>query len=269
MKRSNWKTSIRRCSRLRFSSSLERRAVGCRSRSSPAATSAAGARRGARSGRRSCRSRRRASAAARRAGSRPATPIRRIEAGIRPIRSGVRLRFSGSSAGSPLPSPPSGFRCAARWPWVRYALSSEVAACTACSSSSSTAAGDRRAGRGAAAWLASGGAEAEAGWALETMLGVDVERRRRPSRRSRRSPWSSCVDPAQERARLGALDDPVVVGGRHRHHLRDAERLELVRRRRAPTRAGRRSSRWRRSCPARPSGAGPRRRCRARPGWSG
>ncbi len=38
------------------------------------------------------------------------------------------------------------------------------------------------------------------------------------------------VDPAQERARLGALDDPVVVGGRHRHHLRDAERLDLLRR---------------------------------------
>ena len=31
------------------------------------------------------------------------------------------------------------------------------------------------------------------------------------------------LDPAQEGARLGALDDPVVVGRGHRHHLRDPE----------------------------------------------
>ena len=49
----------------------------------------------------------------------PSTPIRRIEAGILAISSGVRLRFSGSSAGSPFGSPPSGFTRAARWPWVR------------------------------------------------------------------------------------------------------------------------------------------------------
>ncbi len=36
------------------------------------------------------------------------------------------------------------------------------------------------------------------------------------------------VDPAQERAGLRPLDHPVVVGGRHRHHLRDAERLDLL-----------------------------------------
>ncbi len=36
------------------------------------------------------------------------------------------------------------------------------------------------------------------------------------------------IDRPQERARLGSLDDPVVVGGRHRHHLRDAERLESL-----------------------------------------
>ena len=37
------------------------------------------------------------------------------------------------------------------------------------------------------------------------------------------------VDPAQERARLGALDHAVVVGARHRHHLGDAELPELGR----------------------------------------
>ena len=42
------------------------------------------------------------------------------------------------------------------------------------------------------------------------------------------------VDAAQERARLGALDDAVVVGRGHRHHLRDAERLDLVGRRVLP-----------------------------------
>ena len=42
------------------------------------------------------------------------------------------------------------------------------------------------------------------------------------------------VDPAQERARLGALDDPVVVGGGHRHHLRDPERPDLLGRRVGP-----------------------------------
>ncbi len=46
-------------------------------------------------------------------------PMRRISAGIRSIRSGVRLRFSGSSAGSPFASSESGLTRAARWPWVR------------------------------------------------------------------------------------------------------------------------------------------------------
>ena len=36
------------------------------------------------------------------------------------------------------------------------------------------------------------------------------------------------LDPAQERARLGALDDAVVVGRGHRHHLRDPELLDPV-----------------------------------------
>ena len=36
------------------------------------------------------------------------------------------------------------------------------------------------------------------------------------------------VDPAQERAGLGALDDPVVVRRGHRRDLRDAERLQLL-----------------------------------------
>ena len=34
------------------------------------------------------------------------------------------------------------------------------------------------------------------------------------------------LDPPQEGARLGALDDPVVIGRGHRHHLRDAKRLD-------------------------------------------
>ena len=50
----------------------------------------------------------------------------------------------GSSAGSPSGSVPSGSSRAARWPWVRWAFSSEVAACTACSSSSSTRRARRR-----------------------------------------------------------------------------------------------------------------------------
>ncbi len=44
------------------------------------------------------------------------------------------------------------------------------------------------------------------------------------------------VDPAQERAGLGTLDDPVVVGRRHRHDLRHAERLQPVRGRLRPLR---------------------------------
>ena len=91
--------------------------------------------------------------------------MRRIEAGIRRIISGVRLRFSGSSAGSPFGSPPSGFTRAARWPCVRYAFSSEVAACTACMSSRS---GAPTGPLGIACVAVSGGAEAEAGWAEVT-----------------------------------------------------------------------------------------------------
>ena len=51
--------------------------------------------------------------------------------GIRAISSGVRPSGSGSSAGSPSGSRPSGSSLAARWPCVRWALSSEVAAWTA------------------------------------------------------------------------------------------------------------------------------------------
>ncbi len=65
----------------------------------------------------------------------PGTPTRRIEAGILAISSGVRPSGSGSSAGSPSGSEPSGSSRAARWPCVRCALISDIAAWTACSSS--------------------------------------------------------------------------------------------------------------------------------------
>src|SRR3954466_9870893 len=63
--------------------------------------------------------------------------MRRILAGIRPMISGVRPTVLGSSAGSPSGSEPSGSRRAARCPWVRCALTSDVAAWTAWSIASS------------------------------------------------------------------------------------------------------------------------------------
>ena len=47
-------------------------------------------------------------------------------------------------------------------------------------------------------------------------------------------PLQQLLDPAQERSGLGALDDAMVVGRGHRHHLRDPERLDLLRRRVPP-----------------------------------
>ena len=157
-----------------------------RTRCARAATRAGGATRCARSRRRSCRSRSRAGAAARRRACRRAR--RRagcargsalISSGVRPTVVGIERRVAAGRA------TPSGSRRAPRWPWVRCALTSEVAACTAWSSSSSTAPG---AAAGAAA--ARGGARRAGGG----RLGRRADRRRRgPRRRARRSsssPWS-------------------------------------------------------------------------------
>ena len=182
--------------------------------------------------------------------------MRRIRAGILAISSGVRPSGSGSSAGSPSASRPSGSSLAARWPWVRWALSSEVAACTAPSSSSSgtVTVGRRRCRprrcrcrrRG---WRELGQLRPEVAehGLVEAVLALEVG-----------------LDPLQEAARLGALDDPVVVGRGHRHDLLGADQRPDARR----VRPGRRSNRWPRSSPAPSSGAEPRRRCRSRRDWS-
>ena len=78
---------------------------------------------------------------------------------MRRISSSVRLTVAGSSAGSPMGGEPSGSRRAARWPCIRCAFTSEVAACTACSSAASAtgaAAGVVAAGTGSAAVTAAG-----------------------------------------------------------------------------------------------------------------
>src|SRR5947207_410024 len=82
--------------------------------------------------------------------------MRRILAGILAISSGVRLRGSGSSAGSPSGSVPSGSSRAARWPCMRWAFSSDVAACTAWSICSSTKPAGMGAGSRATAAAAAG-----------------------------------------------------------------------------------------------------------------
>ena len=156
----------------------QRRAEGARSRSSRAARCAGGARRCARSRRRSCRSRSRAGAGARRPASRPGRRCAGSWPGSCAMISGVRPSGSGSSAGSPSGSEPSGSSCAARWPCVRCALISDIAAWTACSSSSvglggAAPAPARSVRRAAAAAAAGAGA---------------VRRRRRAPRRGRRRP---------------------------------------------------------------------------------
>ena len=112
-------------------------------RSPGAARRGARGRRCARSRRRSSRSRCRAAAGARRRASRPG---RRGGAATRGSAPGARASAggssrSGSSAGSPTGSEPSGSRRAARWPCMRYALTSAIAAATPPSSSSSDDAG--------------------------------------------------------------------------------------------------------------------------------
>ena len=74
----------------------------------------------------------------------------------------------------------------------------------------------------------SGGAEAEAGWAAVIGAGLDPEVGGDRLVEAVLA-LQQLLDAAQEGARLGALDDPVVVGRGQRHHLRDAERPQPLR----------------------------------------
>ena len=159
--------------------------------------------------------------------------MRRIVAGILAISSGVRPSGSGSSAGSPSGSEPSGSSRAARWPCVRWALSSDVAACTACSSSSVGAApaasatgaarGRGRGRRGAAARAAGPSATPRSPKTSLVEAVLALQQR---------------LDAREEAPGLRALDDAVVVGRGHRHDLLGADH----RRRRCRGRPGRRST---------------------------
>ena len=68
--------------------------------------------------------------AATRRASPPGTAMRSTFAGIAAMTSGVRPSGPGSSAGSPMGGVPSGSSCAARWPCMRKALTSAIAAAT-------------------------------------------------------------------------------------------------------------------------------------------
>ena len=136
-----------------------RAAAGSGSTRSPAAARRAPrGRRGARSRRPSCRCRPRGGSAAPPSASRPGRGRGAAYAGMRSCSSGVSGGISrvSSSAGSPSGSEPSGSSRAARWPCMRCALTSAIAAATAPSSVSSirpaaggsgAAGGGRRRGR--------------------------------------------------------------------------------------------------------------------------
>ena len=232
MKRSNASTSM---SRPQQRASAPRWSAACgtrRTRSSRAATCAGGARRCARSRRRSCRSRSRAGAAARRRASRPARTcagscagIRRHELRRQAERLGVERRVAlGLGA-------------------ERVELRGEVAVRAVRLEQRGRGldglqqllvdlrrrgGGRRRRGSRAAAAAAAGAGRRG--------------RRRRASRRARaKTPLVEAVlalqvglDDLQEPARLGALDDAVVVGRGHRHDLLGADH----RRRSAPRPTG-------------------------------
>ena len=169
--------------------------------------------------------------------------MRRIEAGIRAISSGVRLRFSGCER-----------RVALGLGAERVEVGGEVAVGAVALEQRGRRLdrlqqlfvdlARRRRRRRRRGGAPSGGAEAEAGWAEAIGGGVDAEVGGDRLVEAVLA-LQQLLDPAQEGARLGALDDAVVVGRGQRHHLRDAELLDPFRARRAPTPAGRRSSRWR------------------------
>ena len=139
---------------------------------------------------------------------------------MRRISSSFRPTVAGSSAGSPTGSEPSGSSRAARWPCMRCALTSEVAACTAWSSAASAT--------GAAAGAVARGHGLGGGHARR--LGRRLHAHRSEHRVVEAVlALKQLVDPAQERARLGALDHAVVVGRGHRHDLLHAQLGELRR----------------------------------------
>src|SRR3954467_5177082 len=132
---------------------------------------------------------------------------------MRRISSSVRLTVAGASAGSPTGSEPSGSSCAARWPCMRCALTRLVAAWTACSSAASAT--------GAAAGVVAGGDRAAGGRRARRGRGhrrravlaadhaVESERLQHAVVEAILA-LEKLVDAAQERARLGALDDAMV-----------------------------------------------------------
>ena len=61
---------------------------------------------------------------------RPGTAMRSTFDGIAAMTSGVRPSGPGSSAGSPIGGVPSGSSSAARWPCIRNAFTSAIAAAT-------------------------------------------------------------------------------------------------------------------------------------------
>ena len=128
----------------------------------------------------------------------------------------------GSSAGSPSGSRPSGSSRAARWPCVRWAFSSEIAACTACSSSSLGLRHSPAARLGAGAVPAAAAAAAARGGRRGHRRQLQPEVAEDARRRSRPHPGEG-LDPLQEAAGLGPLDDPVIVGRGHRHDLVGAD----------------------------------------------
>ena len=122
-------------------SARQRLAVGAATRSSPAARRAPRGSRCARSRRPWCRSRWPGDRAATRPACRPGTAMRSTFDGIAAMTSGVRPSGPGRAPGSPIGGVPSGSRCAARWPCMRNALTSAIAAATWYSISGATGPG--------------------------------------------------------------------------------------------------------------------------------
>ena len=128
----------------------------------------------------------------------------------------------GASAGSPGGGAPSGSSCAARCPWLRYALTTDMAAATPSSRSASTVPRRGRAARPPRATAPRRPRRPRRAAARPAGRGSRGRRRRSRPRRAGggRSPPG--------RPALGALDDPVVVGAGHRHDLLHAQRAQRL-----------------------------------------